>query len=265
MWAGVAGFLVRYPQYRDSGLDQVDSNEFNRYIRNVKNVSPLELLAASRSFMILGHALILLASFVYASRLIGLLPAFISFLLLAFEPFHIALSRLLHLDGMLSNLLILSLLAFLYYIESRRLIDLAMSAIAAGLGLLTKLPAVLIVPVVGILIVYACWKDMEGQPGWTIFRLILPVTRIAVTWSLVALFTFVALWPAMWVRPVQTISSVLIQGAGHLEADADSLSQRMAGQQDNDLSVNKWYFYPLSYLFRSTPVVLLDWSQHGRS
>jgi hypothetical protein len=50
---------------------------------------------------------------------------------------------------------------------------------------------------------------------------------------------------------------VLIQGVGHLEADAGLLSQPDGeGLQDNGLSINEWYFYPLSYLFRSTPVVL---------
>ena len=187
MWAGAAGFLIRYPQYRASGLGQVDSNQFNRYIRNVKDVTPLELLVAGRMFMLLGHTLILLAGYEYARRLLGVFPALVSFLLIAFEPYHVALTRLLHLDGMVSNLLLLSLLSFLTYVERRRLLDLVVSAIAAGLGLLTKLPAVLIAPIICLLIVYACWKDTRGRLGERFSRLILPVIRILATWSLVAM------------------------------------------------------------------------------
>lgn len=257
MWAGTAGFLTRYPQYRLSGLDQADSNEFNRYIRNAKDVSPLDLLVAGRFFMVLGHTLILLLCFMYASRLIGLIPALISFLLVAFEPYHIALTRLLHLDGMVGNLMLLSLLAFIYYAEKRVARDLIVSAIAAGLGLLTKLPAVLMVPVVGLMTVYICWKDKGAQGKRPLSWLIKPGIRILGTWGLIMTLIFVALWPAMWVRPVQTISTIVTQGAGHFETDSN-LPRYFNGRiiPSKDFGIQYWYFYPVSYLYRSTPVVL---------
>jgi Dolichyl-phosphate-mannose-protein mannosyltransferase len=257
MWAGAAGFLTRYPQYRLIGPNQADSNEFNRYIRNAKDVSPLDLLVAGRFFMLLGHTLILLLCFLYASQLIGTVPALISFLLVAFEPYHMALTRLLHLDGMLGNLMLLSTLAFIYYAEKRGTRDLIISAIAAGLGLLTKLPAVLLVPVVGLLTVYSCWKNKgaqgEGLSSW----LIMPGIRILGSWGVIMVLTTVALWPAMWVRPVQTISAIVTQGAGHFETDSN-VPRFFNGAiiPSKDFGIQYWYFYPVSYLYRSTPVVL---------
>ena len=258
MWAGTAGFLVRYPQYRFSGMDRVDSNQFNSYMRKVKDVSLLELLVAGRFFMVLGHTLILLVSFLYASRLIGPIPAFISFLLVAFEPYHVALTRLLHLDGLVGNLMLLSLLAFIAYAERRRAADLIVSAIAAGLGLLTKLPAVLLVPVVGLLALYAGWKDRGGQRIGALSRLIKPCLLALLAWGLVMVFTFVALWPAMWVRPVQTITTMVTQGAGHLETDSD-VPRFFDGRiiPSKDFGIQYWYFYPVSYLYRSSPLVLV--------
>lgn len=256
-WAGTGGFLVRYPQYRHDGPDRVDSNEFNRYIRKAKGVSALELLVASRVFMILGHTLILLVSFGYATRIIGAFPALVSFLLIALEPYHVALTRVLHLDGLLGNLLLLSLLAIISFIQGRRSRDLLVSAIAAGLGLLTKSPAILIVPVVGLLILYALWKDGWGKQEHSIPRLIGSATRISAIWGLVLIFTFVALWPAMWVSPVQTIRTIAVEGLTHYGTES-KLPRFFNGTiiTSDQFGIKYWYFYPITYLMRSSPVVL---------
>jgi len=257
MWAGMAGILARYPKYRSSGLGRVYPNEFDRYWDKVKKVSTLDLLVTSRIFIILGHTLILLLGYAYASRLVGVLPGFLSFLLIAFEPYHVALTRLLQMDGLIGNLMLLSLLAIFYFLERRRLIDLVVSAIAAGLGLLTKSPAVLMAPVVGLLTVYALWKQGGGQ-GHRFSWLAKTVFRISATWGVVMVLTVVALWPAMWVRPIQTISAMVIQGAGHFETDANTprfFNGRII--PSNDFGIRFWYFYPVSYGLRSSPVVLV--------
>lgn len=154
MWAGMAGFLARFPEYRGSGLGQVSSMELNYYLKRIAQVSQLEILEAGRFFMVLGSTVVLIIAFLYASRLIGSLGAIIGFLFIAFDPFHTALTRMLHLDGLLSNLLLLSLLAFIYYIQERHLRDLFISSAAAGLSWLTKSPGFFIIPTVGLLILF---------------------------------------------------------------------------------------------------------------
>jgi len=141
MWAGTLGFLIRFPEYRGSGLGQIEMDQFHYHMNNLAKVPPIELLTASRMFMVLGHTLVLALAYLYARRLIGPFPAFIAFLLIAFDPFHLALTRLLHLDGLLSNLMLLSLLAFLNFLLERRPLDLLVSAAAAGFSVLTKSPA----------------------------------------------------------------------------------------------------------------------------
>ncbi len=77
-------------------------------------------------------AIVIAVSLAYLSavRLVGLLPALVGFLLLAFDPFLIALSRLLHVDGLVSALMLLSLLAWLNYLyNGRRFVDLLLSAV----------------------------------------------------------------------------------------------------------------------------------------
>jgi dolichyl-phosphate-mannose--protein O-mannosyl transferase len=163
MWTGTLGWLARYPQYRGSGLGQVNHLAFHRYLEQQSKALPLDLLAASRAFMVLGHTLILALGFWYAARLIGLTPAFIAFLLIAFDPFHLALTRLLHLDGLLANLMLLSLLAFILFLQRRRPLDLLVSAGAAGLSVLTKSPGVLLAPVLACLTCYELWRAWPSQ------------------------------------------------------------------------------------------------------
>jgi dolichyl-phosphate-mannose--protein O-mannosyl transferase len=69
----------------------------------------LELLTAGRFFMVLLNTIALTLAFVCARNLLSLAPALIGFLLIAFDPFHVAHSRLLHLDGLLSSLLLLAM------------------------------------------------------------------------------------------------------------------------------------------------------------
>jgi hypothetical protein len=47
MWAGMAGFLTRFPGYRGSGLGQIDSPQLDYYLRKIALVPPLEILVAS--------------------------------------------------------------------------------------------------------------------------------------------------------------------------------------------------------------------------
>src|SRR3972149_6777991 len=127
MWAGTLGFLSRFPEYRGTGLGQIEPAQFHYHMKNLAKVPPIELLAAGRTFMVLGHTLVLALAYLYARRLIGPLPALIAFLIIAFDPFHLALTRLLHLDGMLGNLMLLSLLAFLSFLLERKTIDFLLS------------------------------------------------------------------------------------------------------------------------------------------
>ena len=80
----------------------------------------------------------------------------------AFDPFHLALTRLLPLDGLFSNLVLLSLLAYCSCLHGRQQTDPIRKrkenisrpdhiGSRRGLGWLTKSPALFLVPVVGLL------------------------------------------------------------------------------------------------------------------
>ena len=108
-WAGTLAFLAIGPGYADD-CRQIAPAEHEQVLR-AHGIDPLRLLQAGRLVMVLFNTGALAIAFLYARRLIGPLPALIGFTLVALDPFHLALSRLLHLDGLLSSLMLLAMLA----------------------------------------------------------------------------------------------------------------------------------------------------------
>jgi len=257
LWAGAAGMLRTFPGYTDLDPGQLDPDKFHKIIESKKSpVSMLALLREDRLILVIVQTIILLISYLYARRLLGTLPALLGFLLIAFDPFHLGLTRLLHLDGLMANFTLLSLLAFLVYLVNRRLINLLVSGAAAGLGLLTKSPAVLLVPVIGLLALIELWKATRSEGfSWKVFwRYAWPV----LFWFVTGAVVFTIFWPAMWVHPIQTIAGVF--GLAQEYAEEGHSSELFFNGRiipDGDLGLPYFYFYPLTYLWRVTPVVLM--------
>ena len=257
MWAGTAGFLARFPEYRGGGVGQLNPEKFNYYLTSVVNVPPIDILVAARFFIVLAHTFILVIAYLYARRLIGPLPSFLAFLLIAFNPFHLALSRVLHLDALLSNLLLLSLFAFLSYLNQRHLKDLIISGIAAGFGWLTKSPAFLIIPVIFILMRIDSLRSLSLSKERSLLYQLKRLDFPLILWGTVGVIVFVVFWPAMWVNPIKSMTDILISVGISAESGHEwpvFFNGNVA--EDGNLGLNYFYFYPLTYLWRSTPVVL---------
>lgn len=257
MWAGTAGFLARYPGYRGTGLGQVESQQFDYYMDHFAKVSPLDVLAAGRFFIVLGNVLALALSFLFAQRMIGTLPALIGFLLVAFDPFHLSLTRILHPDAMLGSLMLLSLLAFLDYLHDQRLLSLLISGAAAGFASLTKSPGLVIVPVIGMLALYKAWSGLRVTSGRILLNRLWSYALPLLVWIIAGSFIFFAFWPALWVEPGRALSAVFSK-AEHYADEGHSAPVFFNGNiaEDGRLGLPYFYYYPLTYLWRSTPVVL---------
>jgi len=258
MWAGTLGFLSRFPEYRGTGLGQIDPAQFHYHMKNLAKVPPIELLAASRMFIVLGHTLVLTLAYLYARRLIGPLPAFIAFLLIAFDPFHLALTRLLHLDGMLGNLMLLSLLAFLSFLLGRKTIDLLVSAAAAGFSVLTKSPGVFIMPVIGVMALLDFWQTRSHHKEAPLAQQLWHSAWPLIAWVAVGAGVIFVFWPAMWVDPAKPLLTVFKKAGKYVESghySAVFFDGHIA--ESGDLGSAFFYFYPLTYLWRSTPVELI--------
>jgi 4-amino-4-deoxy-L-arabinose transferase-like glycosyltransferase len=255
MWAGAAGLLWRFPDYSPGNAGQVDVSGYLDVLEE-RGHTVLQMIAAGRFFMVLANTIALALAYIFAQRLLGLAPVFLGFLLIAFDPFHVAHSRLLHLDGLLSSLLLLALLAFLSFGQERRVSALIASGVAAGLSWLTKSPGLFLIPTVVLL---SALDALNNRSLRSLARLPALVWQFAwplILWGLVAIVVFVALWPAMWVDPLGTLSGILAPALSHA-SEGHPYPIFFNGQIYADGQVDTPTFYPISYLWRSTPVVLV--------
>jgi 4-amino-4-deoxy-L-arabinose transferase-like glycosyltransferase len=244
-WAGLLGFLVVAPGYA-SDCQQLDNEEYEQVLQG-QGIDPLALLQAGRLFMVLFSVCALAVSYLYARQLIGPWPALAGCLLIAFSPFHIAHSRLLHLDGLLSSLMLVAVLAFSSYLSRRRLLDLAVSGVATGLSCLTKSPGILLLLFVGLAELLSYLSTRRAMP-FGAFAM----------WGAVAAVTFVALWPAMWVEPIDTVYRMADLASTYAsEGHSNPLFFNGTVYADGDIGPSVVQFYPLTYLWRSTPVAIL--------
>lgn len=157
-------------------------------------------------------ALVLALAYPLMERLVGRTIALLAALLWIGEPFLVAHSQLFHMDATLTSLMTLSLLLMLVALQSspRSFIQSPWwiaSGLVAGLGMLTKSPALLLAPLAGLVIVIG-----QGLPStltvrtvvMLVWRCIPPLT----VWCSMAALVWIALWPAMWVQPLATIWGV---------------------------------------------------------
>lgn len=255
MWAGTAGFLSQYRGYVFGGPGQQDRpQKFERYL-DKQGMDVLSLLVAGRIFVILGITTALSLAYLLAVRLLGILPAFVGFLVIAFDPFLIALSRLLHLDGLVSALMLLALLAWLNYLfNGRRSLDLILSGAAAGLSWLTKSPALFLLPflaLTGLIEIGRTWLHDRRFIWADVWALL----RAGLLWTAIGAVVFVALWPAMWVDPIGTLRQLFTGAAAYASEGHDSIT--FFNNTIYGAGISDWRFYPVSYFWRATPVVLI--------
>jgi len=253
-WAGALAYRWRYPAIAWEADERVLKNWKNvePFLRE-RGIPPVQILATSRFFMAAGNAVALGVAFLYALRLVGFWPALLGFTLIAFDPFLVGLARLLHLDGLVSALMLLSLLAYLNFLDrGRRLFDLLVAGVAAGLSWLTRSPALFLGLFFGFLTLldlFARWR-VGGLPGLrSIWHSAWPV----LLWTGMAVFTFVLLWPAMWLDPVGVVGRVFAQAFSYAAEGHDSEIFFNGSVLIGDPG---WLFYPITYLWRATPAVL---------
>ena len=256
MWAGALGYLLKFPAYVKYGPGQLTKpNHLYQYLEKVNGPEPLELLVAGRVNMVIAIVLALSLAYLSARKLLGFWPATIGFILIAFDPFSIALSRLLHTDGLMSVLLFLSLLAFFNYLyKGRRTIDLLLSAVAAGLAWLTKSPSLFLIPFFTLLILWELARQWQSQ-GRLTWQDLWVATRSLLIWVGTGLVVFCLLWPAVWVNPIESIRGILT-GASEYAIQGHVNPTYFNHQIYPDI-VPDWSFYPVNYIWRATPLTLI--------
>ena len=198
--------------------------------------------------MVLWISLITVAAYFPLRKLFGPQIAALAVLFMAWDPFLIALSRVLHLDALLASLSVLALLAFLAWLHgSQQLRYFVISGLAAGLAALTKTPAAVLIPAAGLLILLEWFRRIRAGEGRSP-RLLLAF----VAWGALVGATFVVLWPAMWVAPFHVLASIITEMRKYAAGHENPMF--FFGQATHNPGP---LFYPVAYLFRTTPAVLV--------
>jgi hypothetical protein len=173
---------------------------------------PLDFLLWVRLPMALTAALSVLGIYWLLKHMLDSRIALLGTLIIAFDPFILAHSRVIHVDAPLAHFMFISFLAFLLYLEQGRWKWLILSGLFGALAGLSKTPAAVLGPILvvsGIIFALFPPPGMARSVRWK--RLIVALLG----WGLVAAAAFFALWPSMWTRPgfalqwiVDNISSV---------------------------------------------------------
>ncbi len=258
MWVGYAAYNNLFREYQNSYPEYRDKLTTRYFVNGISKRNPLEILVESRKILALIHTVTLLLSYWFTRRLIGIVPALLSFTFIAFDPFHLALTRVLHLDGLLANFYILSLLAYISYTLERKRLDLVICGISAGLAWLTKSPGLFLIPTYGLITLIQLWQNTRNKKQSLHFGMVWHKVWPLGVLMLIGALVYYALWPAMWVSPREVLTNVLGMAQAYADAGHDTgvfFNGRVI--EGSEFGLRYLYFYPLTLLWRMTPLILI--------
>ncbi len=232
MWTAMLGMGPEHARALAGGRREISRREVSQ------NPAFLPALSsARRAFGVITAATIALAGWL-AWRLFGPGAAVLGGCLLALDPFLLAHSRLAHVDASLALWMTVAVLAALVRFGGGGLATLALAGLATGLALLSKAPALFLLPFVPL--TAAVLGRSTALRRWRTLR------DVAV-WAGLAALTYLALWPALWVAPGETLGQLF----GFVRDNANPDHGVVA-----DVGVGTAY-YPLVLALRSTPLTWL--------
>lgn len=256
-WTGVLGILTTYlPRLQTASgqwlIADHPSTPFQDLLADMNAYLP-EVLAATRYPTTILTSMGVVGLYFLVRPLFGQRAALLSAVMMALEPFYLALSRVIHHDALSTTFMALSLLSFMAHLRRRRsFLYLALSGLTAGLAFLSKSPSLFLVPFTALLSLGAYWVREERL--WPLdWRRVAELGRDGAIWGLIAGLVFALLWPAMWVDPLGTIQGVIDKATGYA-ASPHERGNFFLGKVGMDPGP---FFYPVALLFRLTPLTLL--------
>jgi hypothetical protein len=259
---GAASVHLYFPEYRrlDQGYFWKDDLGVSNFMLE-HGQQPIEILVAGRMFTILGITAALIFVFIYSRRLLGVLPALASVLLISLEPYYLGHSRLFTHEGLISPLLILSILSFLTYLyKERRKTDLFISASAGSIACLTKSTSTIIIPFMVLMSIMVCYERIknehngeEKEARFQFRHVLLPL----LIWLGIFIAVYVALWPSMWVAPLETLARVYGEAFKHALGKVITEGEAAGKPISSFLSSQGFRDYFQVMLSRTTPIVWL--------
>jgi 4-amino-4-deoxy-L-arabinose transferase-like glycosyltransferase len=255
-WLGVISTPSESAEVRAMCHTSLDGRRLERIAgsqeeRNQLLVALNQLLIRARVGVAVFSWICIAATYVLARLIWGPRVAVPGLIMVALDPFYLAMSRFLHLDAVLASAMILSVLSLLVSLDrsrSRRwrVAFLVLSAVMGGVSILQKSPAMFLGPFVAL--VQGANAVREGVRWDRLLR----AAGALLIWGLIAVAVYVVLWPAMWVDPVGTMQQVLFTALGYAES-GHLPGNYFLGHPVHDPG---WLFYPVTLAFRLSPLAL---------
>ncbi len=177
----------------------------------------LEYYIAARIPFALVTSLGAVLIYLWASRIHGREIALMAAILLTLEPFWLGYNRVITTDAVQGNLMVLSLLAFLRHLHGHGRRWALVSGILGGLAMVTKLPALILWPVVVSWAVLGQRMTDHG-PRTTDHGRWVALGAILAGWGAFAMLPAIVLWPALWADPADVVGhEVHPHGVVHVE------------------------------------------------
>lgn len=248
MWLGGLGLTAKYWLDADS-----PTNSLSDYLALVPEKTEkisLDFYAWTRLSFVLLASMFLVAYYLLLRQLIQPSIALLAALLLAFDPFFMGLSRLVHNDLTVCVAINLSLLTLLYYRSSVKTFGvrpigwLLLSGVLGGLALATKPTALYLFVFVAIFLLF----EKGWLRRWQDWR---QAVLEGVIFGVVAVAAIVAVWPALWAAPQETLSLVFFHSGSGFES-LDDPSPSLLPYPDDPVPQLGFLYYPTNWIFKST-------------
>jgi len=201
------------------------------------------MLSIARAPTVIVSSLSIIFVFYLIKILFNTQIALLSAILIALDPFFLAHSRLIHLDAMLTTLMLLCLLFLMAFLKRPRTLILILAGILLGSAILTKLPAMFLIAFIPIVVLFLS-NDKRS------IRYILYIYLIAAA-------TFILVWPSMWVSPMDTLLKMIFDQQSGLEIVVKNPHGSGFFRGIIDDGNHGPLFYPVSFLMMATPTTIL--------
>lgn len=183
--------------------------------------------------------------------------------ILTFEPFYLGLTRVVHLEGLMSTFMLASFVWYYYFLEiwkdqdkldKNTRLPFFISGIFTALAVLTKTSALFMVLFIALItftnfLLTDKRKDFSTKLIFSAFvRSLFPFLK----WLGIVLVSIFVLWPALWVAPLDVLAKLQegVVDTGVVEGHVQLYFGRLV--QDPGFS-----FYPIVFLFRASPILLV--------
>lgn len=205
-------------------------------------------LAWQRLPIVLFNGLLALTVAWQAGKAYGRRVGVVALVLIALNPFYLADSRVNRAEAIITGLLTLSVLFLVRFGQTRRHRFLIASGVMGGLGFLTKIQGLVVLPAVAAILLLS-----EQYRHSRLLSRLVNASLLLAQWVLITVLVWVALWPAMWVRPLDVLGLVFEYAT--MKTGSEGVNLFFAGRhffhEDPGL-----LFYPVVALLRMTPMTM---------